>query len=68
MLAFTSMSAKEVAFALNFNDPSYFGRFFRRMTGTSPARFRALHNPDAQGRVETPASGTTADTALETIA
>ncbi len=54
MLAFTSMSAKEVAFALNFNDPSYFGRFFRRMTGTSPARFRALHNPAADAAPEPP--------------
>ncbi len=43
MLTFTGMSAKEIAFALNFSDPSYFGRFFRRMTGMSPARFRALH-------------------------
>ncbi len=66
MLAFTSMSAKEVAFALNFNDPSYFGRFFRRMTGTSPARFRALHNPEAQAWADTPAPDVHAD--LETIA
>lgn len=37
----TSLSAAEISFALGFEDPSYFGRFFRRDTGLSPARYRA---------------------------
>ncbi|MGO4571605.1 helix-turn-helix domain-containing protein [Microvirga sp. 2TAF3] len=41
-LTFTSLSAKEVALALAFDDPSYFTRFFKRETGLSPMAFRAL--------------------------
>jgi len=41
-LTFTSLSAKEVALALAFEDPSYFTRFFKHKTGFSPLRFRAL--------------------------
>lgn len=37
----TSLSAAEISFALGFDDPSYFGRFFRRDTGHSPAAYRA---------------------------
>lgn len=37
----TSLSAAEISFALGFEDPSYFGRFFRRDTGLSPVRYRA---------------------------
>lgn len=37
----TNLSAAEISFALGFDDPSYFGRFFRRDTGLSPARYRA---------------------------
>jgi AraC family transcriptional regulator, transcriptional activator of pobA len=41
-LTFTSMSAKEVALSLSFDDPSYFTRFFKHKTGLSPLTFRAL--------------------------
>jgi AraC family transcriptional activator of pobA len=41
-LTFTSLSAKEVALALAFDDPSYFTRFFKQKTGLSPLAFRAL--------------------------
>ena len=37
----TGLSVAEISFALGFDDPSYFGRFFRRDTGLSPARYRA---------------------------
>jgi AraC family transcriptional activator of pobA len=41
-LTFTSFSAKEIALALAFEDPSYFARFFKNRTGLSPLGFRAL--------------------------
>lgn len=37
----TRLSVAEISFALGFDDPSYFGRFFRRDTGLSPASYRA---------------------------
>ncbi|QFU16976.1 helix-turn-helix domain-containing protein [Microvirga thermotolerans] len=43
-LTFTSLSAKEVALALAFEDPAYFTRFFKRRTGLTPTGFRALRN------------------------
>jgi AraC family transcriptional regulator, transcriptional activator of pobA len=51
-LTFTSMSAKEIALSLSFDDPSYFTRFFKHKTGVSPLGFRALQkagiaNPEA---------------------
>lgn len=36
----TTRSVAEISFALGFDDPSYFGRFFRRATGQSPASYR----------------------------
>ena len=41
-LTFTTLSAKEVALALAFEDPGYFARFFKRKTGFSPLGFRDL--------------------------
>ena len=47
----TRLSVAEISFALGFDDPSYFGRFFRRDTGRSPARYRAaaveMYQPNA---------------------
>ncbi len=40
LLLNTEYSAKEIAHALNFNDPAYFGRFFRKQTSCSPLDFR----------------------------
>jgi len=40
LLYHTDMSVKEIAFALNYDDPSYFGRFFRKHAGTTPHEFR----------------------------
>ena len=39
-LCYTSHSVAEISFALGFEGPSYFGRFFRRATGLSPASYR----------------------------
>lgn len=36
----TSLSVKHIAAELNFEDPSYLCRFFRRMTNLSPIEFR----------------------------
>lgn len=41
MLHFTSLSVKEIAYQLGFEDASYFVRFFKRLAGTTPALFRA---------------------------
>jgi len=41
-LVHSSKTVEEVACDLEFDDPSYFSRFFRRETGTSPAKFRKV--------------------------
>ena len=41
-LIFTSLTAKEIALALGFDDPAYFARFFKQKTGLPPLAFRAL--------------------------
>jgi len=40
LLIHSSLNVAEIAVALQFEDPSYFSRFFRRSTGTSPGEFR----------------------------
>jgi AraC-like DNA-binding protein len=35
-----SKDIAQVAFALNFSDPSYFGRLFRQLTGQTPTEYR----------------------------
>jgi AraC-like DNA-binding protein len=52
-------SVKEAALASGFRDPAYFGRVFRRLHGTSPARWRATSDRQKQAPVnhwETPAA------------
>ena len=39
-LIFTSLSVKETAAAVGFDDAAYFTRFFRRESGLSPLAFR----------------------------
>lgn len=41
LLLHSDLSVAEIAAQLGFDDPSYFGRFFRRYTGESPGGFRA---------------------------
>lgn len=36
----TDLTATEVGYRLNFDDPSYFGRFFKREVGMSPGQFK----------------------------
>jgi AraC family transcriptional activator of pobA len=40
LLFHTDYAIKEIAFHLGFEDPSYFNRFFKRLTGDTPALFR----------------------------
>jgi AraC family transcriptional regulator, transcriptional activator of pobA len=40
LLRFTNASCSDVAAELGFEDPSYFSRFHRRMTGRSPSAER----------------------------
>ena len=44
MLGNTRLSVAEVAFALNFEDPAYFARFFKKITSLSPGAFRKKHD------------------------
>jgi AraC family transcriptional activator of pobA len=41
LLFHTGNSLKEIAFDLGFSDASYFNRFFKRETGSTPAAYRA---------------------------
>ena len=40
-LAYSNMSVKQLAGILGFVDDAYFGRFFKKQTGTTPKAFRA---------------------------
>jgi AraC family transcriptional activator of pobA len=40
-LLYTSMTVKEVAYDLGFDDPAYFSRFFTRRAAMSPSEYRA---------------------------
>ncbi|OIQ27005.1 MAG: hypothetical protein BM555_06265 [Crocinitomix sp. MedPE-SWsnd] len=37
------LSAKEVAYDLNFDDPSHFSKFFKKQSGISPSEFQKIH-------------------------
>lgn len=41
LLAYTRMRVQEVGFALGYDDPAYFARAFRRLSGLSPSDYRA---------------------------
>jgi AraC family transcriptional activator of pobA len=51
-LAFTIMTAQEVAFALGFADPAYFTRFFARESGETPRQFRERERTRQQVAIE----------------
>ncbi|AZA76167.1 helix-turn-helix domain-containing protein [Chryseobacterium sp. G0186] len=43
MLISSDLTIKEIAFSLNFDDPAYFSRFYKKQTGQSPEDFKR-HN------------------------
>lgn len=43
LLVQSEMGVSEVAYRLNFDDPAYFCRFFKKGTGLSPGEFRKRH-------------------------
>lgn len=49
LLAHTSLGIAEIAYELRFRDPSYFSRFFRRLTGVSPGDFRIAQEGTVDG-------------------
>lgn len=40
LLKYSSMSIQEIAYALNFSSQSFFGKYFKQHTGSSPSRFK----------------------------
>ncbi len=40
LLYHSDKNSNEIAYLLNFNDPAYFGRFFKKHSGFSPQQFR----------------------------
>lgn len=40
LLLYSNLTNKEIAYKLNYEDPSYFARIFRKKTGTTPSEFR----------------------------
>jgi AraC family transcriptional activator of pobA len=49
LLLHTSMTVAEIAYSLKFEDPSYFNRFFRRLTGKTPTDFRSQVSSELLG-------------------
>lgn len=43
LLLYTDLSVGEVAVYLGYTEPTHFGRFFRKQTGSSPAAWRAAN-------------------------
>ena len=43
LLLTEDMTVKEVAFALGFNDHSYFIRLFKKITGRTPQEYRMMN-------------------------
>lgn len=41
LLRYSSMSIQEVAYYMNFPNPSFFGKYFRHHTGMSPSEYKA---------------------------
>ncbi|WP_294276373.1 AraC family transcriptional regulator [uncultured Chryseobacterium sp.] len=44
-----SLSVSDIAYQLNFNDPSYFGRLFKKIIGISPQQYRSKLMHDVSG-------------------
>jgi AraC-like DNA-binding protein len=40
LLKYTDKTISEIAFELNYNDPSYFAKFFKQSTNLTPGEYR----------------------------
>ena len=40
LLSFTNLTVSEISTQLNFEDPSYFARYFKKTIGLSPIEFK----------------------------
>ena len=40
LLKYSGMSIQEIAYSLNFSTQSFFGKYFKQHTGTSPSRYK----------------------------
>jgi AraC family transcriptional activator of pobA len=49
LLRYTSMSVSEIAYALGFDDPAYFTRFFSQRSGIAPRTFRGRTDGEEWG-------------------
>ncbi len=56
LLFFSSLSVKEIAFQLGFEDASYFVRFFKRMTAQTPAQLRSSGSESTIPAAHSPAN------------
>ncbi|GAA4436844.1 helix-turn-helix transcriptional regulator [Pontibacter saemangeumensis] len=56
LLFFTSLSVKEIAHQLGFEDASYFVRFFKRLAGLTPTQLRGGGSKSTILAAESPAS------------
>lgn len=62
-LIYTGMTVAEIGYALGFEDPAYFSRFFSKRTGTAPGRLREElggHPPVASAAPRDPVHAATA--------
>ncbi len=48
LLSQTSLTVKEIAYQLSFNDPAHFTNFFKRYTSTTPIQFRLIFQNNLQ--------------------
>ncbi|RDV13253.1 helix-turn-helix domain-containing protein [Pontibacter diazotrophicus] len=56
LLFFSSLSVKQIAYQLGFEDTSYFVRFFKRITGLTPTQLRSGGSESTILAAENPAS------------
>lgn len=55
LVAGSSLTFSQIAYATGFSDPKYFGKCFKKRTGLSPSDYRAQQSPTGHGEEE-PAS------------
>jgi hypothetical protein len=44
LLRQTTLSVKEIAYRMHFNEPTHFNAFFRKISGVTPQQFREMHS------------------------